>query len=142
MTKNFQTAPRPTRDPLIGNPTLKFLKQLWDFIGSMRFAVSMLTVVAIASAIGTLLKQNEPHINYTNQFGDFYNSNAVVSREKIYRVAIFFTVVGVLFSARSHHDCFIYDGTSNAQQPDAWRIFSVGMDIVCLGVLCDCAAGL
>ena len=51
---------------------MKFLKQLWDFIGSMRFAVSMLTIVAIASAIGTLLKQNEPHINYTNQFGDFW----------------------------------------------------------------------
>ena len=51
---------------------MKFLKQLWDFIGSMRFAVSMLTVLAIASAIGTLLKQNEPHINYTNQFGDFW----------------------------------------------------------------------
>lgn len=38
----------------------------------MRFAVSLLTVLAIASVIGTVLKQNEPYNNYLNQFGQFW----------------------------------------------------------------------
>ncbi|HZV98470.1 MAG TPA: cytochrome c biogenesis protein ResB, partial [Methylophilaceae bacterium] len=38
----------------------------------MRFAVSMLTVLGIASIIGTVLKQNEPYPNYVIQFGQFW----------------------------------------------------------------------
>ncbi len=38
----------------------------------MRFAVSLLTVLAIASVIGTVVKQHEPFSNYLNQFGPFW----------------------------------------------------------------------
>lgn len=38
----------------------------------MRFAVSMLTVLGIASIIGTVLKQNEPYENYIIKFGQFW----------------------------------------------------------------------
>jgi len=38
----------------------------------MRFAVSMLTVLGIASVIGTVLKQNEPYENYIVKFGQFW----------------------------------------------------------------------
>ncbi len=38
----------------------------------MRFAISLLTVICIASIIGTVLKQNEPFGNYINQFGPFW----------------------------------------------------------------------
>jgi cytochrome c biogenesis protein len=38
----------------------------------MRFAVSLLTVLGIASIIGTVLKQNEPYANYVVQFGQFW----------------------------------------------------------------------
>lgn len=38
----------------------------------MRFAVSLLSVLAIASVIGTVLKQNEPYSNYVIQFGQFW----------------------------------------------------------------------
>ena len=38
----------------------------------MRFAISLLTLIAIASVIGTVLKQNEPMPNYVNQFGPFW----------------------------------------------------------------------
>jgi cytochrome c biogenesis protein len=38
----------------------------------MRFAISLLTVICIASVIGTVLKQNEPTNNYINQFGPFW----------------------------------------------------------------------
>jgi cytochrome c biogenesis protein len=41
-------------------------------MSSMRFAISLLTVICIASVIGTVLKQQEPLTNYVNQFGPFW----------------------------------------------------------------------
>ncbi|MEY4295411.1 MAG: hypothetical protein RLY82_1099, partial [Pseudomonadota bacterium] len=38
----------------------------------MRFAIALLTVICIASIIGTVLKQQEPYANYVNQFGPFW----------------------------------------------------------------------
>ena len=49
-----------------------YSRQLYELLSSMRFAVSLLTVLAIASIIGTVLKQNEPYNNYLNQFGQFW----------------------------------------------------------------------
>ncbi|MES2563714.1 MAG: cytochrome c biogenesis protein ResB, partial [Pseudomonadota bacterium] len=45
---------------------------LYELLSSMRFAVSLLTVLAIASVVGTVLKQAEPYANYTIQFGQFW----------------------------------------------------------------------
>ena len=38
----------------------------------MRFAISLLTILAIASVIGTVLKQNQPYPNYAFEFGPFW----------------------------------------------------------------------
>ncbi|MFO1337586.1 MAG: cytochrome c biogenesis protein ResB [Burkholderiaceae bacterium] len=38
----------------------------------MRFAITLLAVICIASVIGTVVKQNEPYNNYVNQFGPFW----------------------------------------------------------------------
>ena len=43
-----------------------------ELLSSMRFAISLLTVICIASIIGTVLKQHEPLDNYVNQFGPFW----------------------------------------------------------------------
>lgn len=43
-----------------------------ELLSSMRFAVSLLTIIAVASTIGTVLKQNEPYSNYLEQFGPFW----------------------------------------------------------------------
>ena len=43
-----------------------------ELLSSMRFSISLLTVICIASVIGTVLKQNEPATNYVNQFGPFW----------------------------------------------------------------------
>ncbi len=43
-----------------------------ELLSSMRFAISLLTVICIASIIGTVLKQHEPAVNYVNQFGPFW----------------------------------------------------------------------
>lgn len=50
----------------------RWLAQTVELISSMRFAISLLTLIAIASVIGTVLKQNEPMTNYVNQFGPFW----------------------------------------------------------------------
>jgi cytochrome c biogenesis protein len=44
-----------------------------ELLSSMRFAISLLTVICIASIIGTVLKQGEPLNNYVNQFGPFWS---------------------------------------------------------------------
>jgi cytochrome c biogenesis protein len=43
-----------------------------ELLSSMRFSISLLTVICIASIIGTVLKQAEPLVNYVNQFGPFW----------------------------------------------------------------------
>ncbi len=44
-----------------------------ELLSSMRFAISLLTIICIASVIGTVLKQQEPINNYVNQFGPFWS---------------------------------------------------------------------
>jgi cytochrome c biogenesis protein len=48
------------------------LSALVELLSSMRFAISLLTVICIASVIGTVIKQHEPLNNYVNQFGPFW----------------------------------------------------------------------
>ena len=43
-----------------------------ELLSSMRFAIALLTVICIASVIGTVIKQHEPANNYVNQFGPFW----------------------------------------------------------------------
>ncbi len=43
-----------------------------ELLSSMRFSISLLTLICIASVIGTIVKQNEPINNYVNQFGPFW----------------------------------------------------------------------
>jgi cytochrome c biogenesis protein len=43
-----------------------------ELLSSMRFAISLLSVICIASVIGTVLRQNEPATNYVNAFGPFW----------------------------------------------------------------------
>ena len=53
----------------LGSRTLRASVEL---LSSMRFSISLLTVICIASVIGTVLKQGEPLGNYVNQFGPFW----------------------------------------------------------------------
>ena len=38
----------------------------------MRFSISLLTTICIASVVGTVVRQHEPFNNYVNQFGPFW----------------------------------------------------------------------
>ncbi|MBU1725004.1 MAG: cytochrome c biogenesis protein ResB, partial [Gammaproteobacteria bacterium] len=46
--------------------------RLINFLGSMNLAISLLVVLAIASIIGTVLKQNQPYTDYQIKFGSFW----------------------------------------------------------------------
>ena len=48
------------------------MRRATELLSSMRFAIALLTVICIASVIGTVLKQHEPAANYVNQFGPFW----------------------------------------------------------------------
>eukprot|EP01036_Dinobryon_divergens_P010416 gene10416-13953_t len=50
----------------------QMLRAAVELLSSMRFAIALLTVICIASIIGTVLKQHEPINNYINQFGPFW----------------------------------------------------------------------
>ena len=50
----------------------RIVSSLVELLSSMRFAISLLTVICIASVIGTVVKQHEPLNNYVNQFGPFW----------------------------------------------------------------------
>jgi len=47
-------------------------RELLDLLASMRFAITLLSVICISSVIGTVLRQSEPLGNYINQFGPFW----------------------------------------------------------------------
>lgn len=48
------------------------LREAVELLSSMRFAISLLTVICIASVIGTVVQQHQPFVNYVNQFGPFW----------------------------------------------------------------------
>lgn len=43
-----------------------------ELLASMRFAIALLTIICVASVIGTVLKQGEPLVNYVDAFGPFW----------------------------------------------------------------------
>ena len=53
-------------------PAASPLRSLYELLSSMRFAIGLLTILAIASVIGTVLKQNEPYPNYAFEFGQYW----------------------------------------------------------------------
>ena len=49
-----------------------FAADVYELLSSMRFAIGLLSLLAIASVIGTVLKQNEPYPGYLIEFGQFW----------------------------------------------------------------------
>jgi len=68
----------------------------------MRFAVSLLTVLGIASIIGTVLKQNEDYANYVIQFGQFwFRFFEVLGLYDVYHSVWFLTILIFLVASTS-----------------------------------------
>jgi cytochrome c biogenesis protein len=54
------------------SPARRLGADLIELLGSMRFAVSLLMFICVASLIGTVLQQNQASSNYIDQFGPFW----------------------------------------------------------------------
>jgi len=80
----------------------RLLRDTVELLSSMRFAIALLTVIAIASVIGTVLKQNEPYPNYVNQFGPFWaDLFHTLSLQKVYSSWWFLLILGFLVISTS-----------------------------------------
>lgn len=73
-----------------------------ELVSSMRFAIALLSLICIASIIGTVVKQHEPLNNYVNQFGPYW---AEVFRAAglytVYSTWWFLLILGVLVVSTS-----------------------------------------
>jgi cytochrome c biogenesis protein len=73
-----------------------------ELLSSMRFAISLLTIICIASVIGTVLKQNEPAGNYVNQFGPFWAEVfAALKLHSVYSAWWFLLILAFLVTSTS-----------------------------------------
>ncbi|MDA8519484.1 cytochrome c biogenesis protein ResB [Acidovorax sp. NCPPB 4044] len=73
-----------------------------ELLSSMRFAISLLTVICIASVIGTVLKQHEPAVNYVNQFGPFWAELFLAMRlNAVYSAWWFLLILAFLVTSTS-----------------------------------------
>lgn len=91
-----------------------------ELLSSMRFAISLLTLIAIASVIGTVLKQNEPMPNYVNQFGPFWFE--IFNRFSLYTVYSawwFLLIMGFLVLSTSL--CLIRNTPKMLKDMRSWR---------------------
>lgn len=86
----------------------------------MRFAVSLLTVLGIASIIGTVLKQNEPYTNYIVQFGQFwFEVFEVLGLYDVYHSAWFLLIL--VFLVLSTSLCVYRNSPTMLKEMRVWR---------------------
>jgi cytochrome c biogenesis protein len=102
------------------NTRRRWLAELVELVSSMRFAISMLTIIAIASMIGTVMKQNEPAPNYINQFGPFWA--AVFDKFSLYALYSswwFLLILGALITSTAL--CITRNGPKMLRDMRSWR---------------------
>lgn len=86
----------------------------------MRFAISLLSLIAIASIIGTVLKQNEPMPNYVNQFGPFwFEVFRTLGLYSLYTCWWFLLILTFLVSSTSL--CLIRNAPKMVKDMLSWR---------------------
>ena len=78
------------------------LRAAVELLSSMRFSISLLTVICISSVIGTVLKQHEPVNNYVNQFGPFWAQVfAAIDLNAVYSAWWFLLILAFLVTSTS-----------------------------------------
>ena len=78
------------------------LRAAVELLSSMRFSISLLTLICITSVIGTVLKQNEPMNNYVNQFGPFWaDVFATMQLYSVYSAWWFLLILAFLVTSTS-----------------------------------------
>ena len=75
---------------------------LFELFSSMRFAISLLTLLSIASVVGTVLRQNEPYPYYVVEFGQFwFTAFEWLGLFDVYHSAWFLTILAFLVLSTS-----------------------------------------
>ena len=98
----------------------RWLSDIVELLSSMRFSISLLTVICIASVIGTVVTQNEPMPNYVNQFGPFWSD--ILGRFSIYSVYAawwFLLIMAVLVTSTSL--CIARNAPKMIADMKSWR---------------------
>jgi len=91
-----------------------------ELISSMRFAIALLAMIAIASVIGTVMKQGEPNANYINQFGPFwFDVFAKIGLYNVYSAWWFLGLMAVLVTSTSL--CILRNTPKMLKDMRSWR---------------------
>ncbi|WP_028206534.1 cytochrome c biogenesis protein ResB [Paraburkholderia nodosa] len=102
------------------NVRQKAVKVAVELISSMRFAIALLVVLAIASIIGTVLTQDDPYPNYVNQFGPFWaDIFRSLSLYTVYSAWWFMTILGFLVVSVSL--CVIRNAPKMLADMKSWK---------------------
>ena len=97
-----------------------FVAEAVELLSSMRFAISALVVVCIASAIGTIVGQNAPSINYVNQFGAFWAEVfSALDVVRVYNAPWFLVIMGLMLVSTSL--CLIRNTPKMLRDARSWR---------------------
>ncbi|MDB5728755.1 MAG: cytochrome c biosis protein ResB [Noviherbaspirillum sp.] len=98
----------------------RWLANAVELTSSMRFAISLLSLIAIASVIGTVLKQNEPMPNYVNQFGPFwFEVFEKLGLYAVYSAWWFLLIMGFLVLSTSL--CIVRNAPKMLKDMRSWR---------------------
>lgn len=102
------------------HPNHSTVREFYELISSMRFAISLLTLLGIASIIGTVLKQNEPYTNYIIQFGQFwFRLFETLGLYDVYHSGWFMAILGFLVLSTSL--CVYRNTPSMLREMRTWR---------------------
>jgi cytochrome c biogenesis protein len=95
-------------------------RRVIELMSSMRFAIALLVVLAIASIIGTVLTQDDPYPNYVNQFGPFWAD--IFRSLSLYTVysAWWFMMI-LIFLVISISLCVIRNGPKMVADAKSWK---------------------
>lgn len=97
-----------------------FGRSVFELLSSMRFAISLLSILAVASIVGTVLKQAEPYNNYLIQLGPFWFE--VYEKLGLYDVyhALWFLVI-LTFLVVSTSVCITRNAPNFAREMKSFR---------------------
>ena len=96
------------------------LAETVELLSSMRFAIAMLVVIAMAAVIGTIMQQNKPMPDYINQFGPFwFEVFSKLGLYAIYSTWWFVTLVGLLVVSTTL--CIIHNTPKMLKDMRSWR---------------------
>jgi cytochrome c biogenesis protein len=113
-------SPGPSTSGLELKAQHPLISEAVELLSSMRFAISALVVVCIASAIGTIVGQNAPSINYVNQFGAFWAEVfSALDVVRVYNAPWFLVIMGLMLISTSL--CLVRNTPKMLRDARSWR---------------------